>query len=120
MIPGTSVRSTPPWRRAMRRVTFSEYVSSSLVPKITSSTTETAAAMSAVSSAHQNESTWIALSSRSDANRSANASITSTPRKPITSVNGRRSAARIGGRTALTIATTAATSTAPQKLGMST
>ena len=43
-----------------------------------------------------------------------------TPRKPITSVSGSRSAARIGGSTALTIATIAATTTAPQNVGMST
>ena len=48
-MPGTSVRSPPPWRFAIRWTTLSVYVSSSFVPKMTSSTTPTAAATSAAS-----------------------------------------------------------------------
>ena len=52
-------RAVPPCRRAIRRMTRSEYVSSSLAPKITSSTSIAAAITSAASSAHPNESTLI-------------------------------------------------------------
>ena len=47
----------PPWRRAIRWMTRSVYVSSSLRPKITSSTTLTADATNAVRSAQPNQST---------------------------------------------------------------
>ena len=52
--------------------------------------------------------------------RRMNASANSTSRKPSTSVSGRRSAASTGGMTALSAATIAATSSAPQKLSMLT
>ena len=58
-MPGTSVRSCAPWRLAIRRVTFSEYSSSSLVPRIACSTTLTAAITSAARSASPNEPTWM-------------------------------------------------------------
>ena len=58
------------------------YVSSSFVPKMTSSTTVTAEASSAARSAHQNESTWIALGAMCEATQSITASSTSTSTKP--------------------------------------
>ena len=57
-------------------------MSSSFVPKIISRTIITAEAISAVRSAHPNESTWIALSLISEVIRSMTASRTSTSRKP--------------------------------------
>ncbi len=120
-IPG--VASAPerrPCRRAIRCVTRSEYSSSSFVPNSTASPIVTAVATRAVSSAHQNESTWIARSSMFDASSSASASTTSTSRKPNASTNGIRSAAITGGTIAFTIATSAAVATAPQKFGIET
>ena len=66
MIPGTSVCSCPPVRRAIRRITRSVYVSSSFAPRRTSSTTLAADATSAASSAQPKWSTEIA-SGRSSA-----------------------------------------------------
>jgi hypothetical protein len=53
-----------------------------LTPKITSSTTVAAAMTSAASSAHPNESTFIALELMCDASTSINASKTKTIKNP--------------------------------------
>ena len=113
MIPGASVRTSPPWRRAIRFVTRTVYSSSSLVPVSTWITIETAAITSAASRASANDPIATASGKASSAIISAAASTTRTSRKPVTSVNGSRSAATHGGRTALTIAIAAATRNAP-------
>ena len=118
--PGTSVSTRSPERRAMRSITRSVYVSSSFVPNTTSSTTVTAAAMSAVSSAHQKLSTFTPRSLRSEAARSMSASRTRTSRKPRTSVNGSRIAATSGGIRALRIAMISAVTSAPKNVLTST
>ena len=78
-------------------------MSSSFVPKMVESTTPTAAAASATPSADQNESI-----DRPELTRSARSSIpastNSTPKKPTSAVNGSRSAATSGGRTAFSTA----------------
>ncbi len=119
-MPGTSVCSPPPWRRAIRCTTRREYVSSSFVPKITSRTTLTAATMSAASSAQPKLSTVNVFSSTSEASFSTKAFSARTSRKPRASMNGRRRAASIGGRIAFSTATTAATTSAPPVPAMST
>ena len=91
-------------------------------PRMTASTTLTAATTSAARSAQPK------LSTREHAvghvqlggDRRIRASAISTSRKPSTSVSGNRSAARTGGMTAFSAATIAATTSAPQKLSMST
>ena len=100
-------------------MTRSEYVWSSLVEKTTSRTMVTAATINAASSAHQKEST-VKLSRMSPARRRTKAFIASTSRKPSASMNGSRSAARIGGRSAFSTATTIATMNAPPLSAMST
>ena len=81
---------------------------------------DTAAAISAASSAHPYESTVIASGAMSDADFSIHASARSTMMNPSPSMNGRRSAAMIGGRMAFMIATMAATTSAPQNPGTET
>ena len=92
-IPGASVSTRSPERRAIRWITRSVYVSSSFVPKITSSTTPTADATSATRSADQNESIERSPSVIQSAASSISASRTRTSRSPVTSISGRRSAA---------------------------
>ena len=108
-IPATSWGALAPWRRAIRRITRSEYSSSSFVPAMTCRTMDVAAITSAASRASPNEPTRMASGRASAASSSASASTKSTARKPTTSVPGSRSAAITGGRTALTTAITAAT-----------
>src|SRR5215204_4703440 len=97
----------------MRWTTRTVYVSSSSVPKITSSTTLTAATTSAPSSAQPKLSTTNVFSSTSEASFSTTAFNSRTRMKPSAIVNGSRSAATIGGSTAFRTATTAATRSAP-------
>jgi hypothetical protein len=84
-----------------------------LVPAITSSTIVTAAITRAANRASPNESTRIMWGTAASASTSVPASTSRTSRKPETSVNGRRSAATIGGSTALKAAISAATTNAP-------
>ncbi len=116
MIPGASVCVVPPWRRAIRRITRSEYVSSSFAPKITSSTSIDAEITTDASSAQPNESTLIVLVVMCDASSSMTASSTSTSTKPSASVNGSRSAATTGGSTAFSAAISTAAASASAKL----
>ncbi len=116
MIPGASVLVSSPERRAIRRMTRYVYVSSSFVPKSTSSTTPTADATSATPRADQNESIERSPSVSRSAARSISASSTRTSSRPRTSINGRRSAATIGGNRALRTAITATATNALQKL----
>jgi hypothetical protein len=109
MIPGASVRMIAPWRRAIRRMTFSEYWSSSLVPMIVCSTTLAAAMTSEARSASPNVPIWTSSGSTRSASMSRPASASSRSRKPSASMNGSRSAARIGGTMALRTAMRAAT-----------
>src|SRR3954451_21985367 len=120
MIPGTSVLAIRPCRRAIRCAMRIE--EPSCEPSTTARTTLTAATTSEARSAQPKLSTSSApsVTSRLAATSRISASATSTSRKPTTSVSGRRRAARIGGMTALSADTTAATSRAPQKLLMST
>ena len=113
--PGTSVSSRSPERRAMRWITLNVYVSSSFVPRTMSSTTPIAAAASATPSADQNESTVRSPSVIASAASSISASTTSTSRNPSSAMNGRRSAATAGGRTAFSAAITAAATSAEPK-----
>src|SRR4051794_21929951 len=113
MIPGTSVRSTPPCRRAIRRVTRNWYSDSSLVPRITCRTIEAAAMTSVASSASPNDATAIRSGSTSWTASSTSASATSTRRNPIASMYGSRSAAITGGSTAFRTPIASAASTAP-------
>ena len=109
------MRSAPPWRFAIRWTTLSVYVSSSFVPKMTSSTTPTAAATSAASNAQPKWSTLIASGLISEARMSISASSTRTARNPTSAMNGKRSAATIGGRIAFSTAISSAATTAPPK-----
>src|SRR3954471_19100949 len=111
-IPGTAVASTTPWRRAMRRVTRKVNSSSSLVPNSTSRTTDAAQMMSEAASAAPNESTCTSPGTMSLASFSTNASSRRTRRNPRRSVNGSRSAATTGGRSALSTPMIAATTKA--------
>ena len=97
----------------MRWTTRSEYVSSSFVPKTTSSTTPTAAATSAVTSAQPKLSTVIDSGLISDASTSIAASTRSTTKKPSSAMNGIRSAATIGGTIAFRTAIRSDATTAP-------
>src|SRR3954470_7848615 len=112
-IPGTSVRSTAPCRRAIRRVTRSWYSVSSLVPRITCRTIEAAAMTSVASSASPNDATAIRSGSSSWTANSTSASATSTNRNPIASMYGSRRAAISGGRMALSTPIASAASSAP-------
>src|SRR3954470_9161649 len=112
-IPGTSVRSTAPCRRAIRRVTRSWYSVSSLVPKITCRTIEAAAMTSVASSASPNDATAIRSGSTSWTASSTSASATSTSRNPIASMYGSRSAGISGGSPALRTPIASAASSAP-------
>src|SRR3954451_18882929 len=112
-IPGTSVRSTAPWRRAIRRVTRNWYSDSSLVPRTTCRTIEAAAMTSVASSASANDATVIRSGSTSWTASSTSASATSTSRNPIASMYGNRSAAISGGKMALSTPIASAASTAP-------
>src|SRR4051794_30654379 len=112
-IPGTSVRSVAPWRRAIRRVTRSWYSDSSLVPRTTCRTIEAAAMTSVASSASANDATVIRSGSTSWTASSTSASATSTSRNPIASMYGSRSAAIRGGKMALSTPIASAASTAP-------
>src|SRR5262245_60094318 len=116
MIPGASVIVCSPERRAIRWMTRYVYVSSSFVPKSTSSTTPTAAATSATPRADQNESIARSPFVIQSAAKSISASSTRISSRPRTSINGRRSAATIGGSSALSTAITATTTRALQKL----
>ena len=107
-IPGASLRMRSPERRAMRCMTRKVYVSSSSVPRSTSSPTPTAEATSATSSADQKESTERSPSVMLSAAISMSASRMSTSAKPTRSMNGRRSAAISGGNSAFRIAMTSA------------
>ena len=80
--PGASVRVRSPERRAIRWTTRKAYVSSSLVPKSTSSTTPTAEATRATPSADQNESIVKPPLVSASAANSISASSTSTSTKP--------------------------------------
>ena len=117
-IPGTSVLAMMPCRRAIRCAIRIEDVSSE--PRITASTTLTAATTSAASSAQPKLSTLSTPSVTSSAMRRMTASAISTSRKPRTSVSGNRNAASTGGMTAFSAATITATSSAPQKSSMLT
>jgi hypothetical protein len=108
-MPGASVRTIAPWRLAIRRMTFSEYWSSSLVPRIVCSATLAAAMTSEASTASPKLPTWTSSGSTRSASMSSPASASSRSRKPSASMNGSRSAARIGGTSALRTAMTAAT-----------
>ena len=108
-MPGTSVPSWAPRRRAIRRVTRTVYSVSSFVPRRTWSTMVTAAIRSDASRASPKPSTRTSSGSSSPAMMSSAASAARTSRKPVTSMNGRRSAARIGGSTALRTPMSAAT-----------
>ncbi len=120
MIPGTSVLAMIPCRRAI--LCAMRIVDVSSEPRMTASTTLTAATTNAASSAQPKLSTVStpSVTFRSAAMRRMTASAINTTRKPRTSVSGNRSAARMGGMTAFSAATMAATSSAPQKLSMST
>ena len=96
-MPGTSVPSWAPRRRATRRTTRTLYSSSSFVPRITCSTIVTAAISSEVSSASPKLPMCTSSDSQSPASTSTSASAISTSRKPVTSMNGSRIAARTGG-----------------------
>ena len=87
-------------------------------PRNTSSTTLTAATMSAARRAQPKLSTLSTPSVRSAAIRRMRASATNTSRKPRRSVSGNRRAARTGGMTAFSAATITAMSSAPQKSSM--
>ena len=117
-IPGTSVLSMMPWRRAIRCAIRIDDMSS--VPSMTASTTLTAATTSAASSAQPKPSTVSTPSVSASVRSRMPASANSTSRKPRTSVSGRRSAASTGGMTAFSAATITATSSAPQKPSMLT
>ena len=116
MIPGTSVLAMIPCRFAIRCAIRIDDMSSE--PRITARTTLTAATTSAASSAQPKLSTLNApsVTRNSAAIWRMSASATRTTRKPSTSVSGNRRAASTGGITAFNAATTAATTSAPQKL----
>ena len=71
---------------------------------------------SAAAKAHPNESTWKSLGSMDETSSMIAASSASTARNPSASVNGSRSAATIGGRTAFITPISAAVMSAPAKL----
>ena len=117
-IPGASVLTRSPERRAIRWMTRNVKVSSSLVPKSASSATATPDATSATRSAEPNESTEKSPSVMRSAASSMSASSTSTSTNPTRSVSGRRSAATSGGRIAFRMPITAVASRAIQKVVM--
>ena len=88
-------------------------------PRRTASTTLTAPTTKAARRAQPKLST-VNESATSPAIWRMSASAISTSRKPRTSVSGNRSAARTGGMTAFSTATIAATTSAPQKVSIST
>ena len=114
-IPGLSVTTRSPERRAIRCTTRSEYTSSSFVPNSTDRTTPTAAAARATPSADQKESIERPELIR-PARSSIPASTNSTPKKPTKAVNGSLRAATSGGSTALSRAMTAAATRAERKV----
>ncbi len=115
-IPGASVATRSFDRRAIRSITRSEYVSSSSTPNRTPSAMLTAAATSATASAAQNPSTERSPPVTESAASSIRASSTRTSTNPNRSVSGSRSAATIGGSSALSTPITAAAPSAPPKL----
>ena len=114
-IPGLSVTTRSPERRAIRCTTLSEYTSSSFVPNNTDRTTPTAAAARATASADQKESIVSPELIRPARSRIP-ASTNSTRKKPSRAVNGSLSAATSGGNTALNSATSAAATRAVRKV----
>ena len=94
-MPGASVRTCSPERRAIRWITRIVYVSSSFGPRTTSSTIEIAEMTSAATSADPNPVIAIESVSASAAS-STSASNTRTSRNVVAIVYGRRSAAMTG------------------------
>ncbi len=119
-MPGTSVCTEPPVRRAIRCVTRRLYSSSSFVPSATWSATVTEAETSAVRSAQPKLSTLIDSPRTREANCSISASSERIRTKPAASISGSRSAAISGGSTAFRTPISAATSTAPRKSSIET
>ena len=113
-IPGVSVTSRSPERRATRCTTRREYASSSSIPSTAPSAADTADATNATPRADHAESTCrppvrrsAAISIRTSSNR--------TRANPKSKVKGRRTAATMGGSTAFSRAMTAATANAPRQ-----
>ena len=89
-MPGLSVRTCLPERRAIRSITRSEYVSSLLTPRAIWNTSVAAAAAKAPASAQPNESTVTESLTRPAAVQRTAASRNRTSRNPLRTVNGSR------------------------------
>ena len=114
-IPGAPVNVRPPVRLAIRWITLNVYVSSSFVPRTTSSATPTAEATKATPSADQNEFTERSPPVIGSAASRIRASTTRTRTSPTSSMNGSRRAAISGGRTAFRTAIATLAAKAPPK-----
>ena len=75
-----------------------------------------AAITSAASNAHPNESTLKSFGANCETSNRISASMISTAKNPMINISGSRSAATIGGNTALSTAINAAASNAPRNV----